>query len=132
MYDVYEIRKQFPMLTNNIKMQGHPLVFLDNASTTFKPKCVIDKINQYYNFETSNSHRGDYDLCYNMDVEVENARRLVAKFINAEENEIVFMEAFNCGNRATVGELVSKYILLYCQAAAIFPCASQRVLLSAK
>ena len=90
MYDVYEIRKQFPMLTNNIKMQGHPLVFLDNASTTFKPKCVIDKINHYYNFETSNSHRGDYDLCYNMDVEVENARRLVAKFINAEENEIVF------------------------------------------
>ncbi len=90
MYDVYEIRKQFPMLTNNIKMQGHPLVFLDNASTTFKPKCVIDKINQYYNFETSNSHRGDYDLCYNMDVEVENARRIIANFINANENEIVF------------------------------------------
>lgn len=90
MYDVYEIRKQFPMLNNNIKMQGHPLVFLDNASTTFKPKCVIDKINEYYNFKTSNSHRGDYDLCYNMDVEVENARRLIANFINANENEIVF------------------------------------------
>lgn len=90
MYDVYKIRKQFPMLNNDIKMQGQPLVFLDNASTTFKPKCVIDKINEYYNFKTSNSHRGDYDLCYNMDVEVENARRLIANFINANENEIVF------------------------------------------
>ena len=90
MYDVYKIRQEFPMFTNNIKMQGHPLVFLDNASTTFKPQCVIDKVNEYYLCKTSNSHRGDYDLCYDMDQEVLKARRLVAKFINAEENEIVF------------------------------------------
>ena len=44
MYDVYKIREQFPMLTNNIKMQNKPLVFLDNCSTTFKPQCVIDAI----------------------------------------------------------------------------------------
>ena len=44
MYDVEEIRKQFPML-NNKTMQGHKLVYLDNASTTFKPQCVIDAMN---------------------------------------------------------------------------------------
>ena len=62
MYDVYKIREQFPMLTNDIKMQNKPLTFLDNCSTTFKPQCVIDAMNEYYTKYTSNSHRGDYDL----------------------------------------------------------------------
>ena len=64
MYDVYEIRKQFPMLDGSKKMNGKPLVFLDNASTTFKPQSVIDEIVKYYSDKTANSHRGDYDLCY--------------------------------------------------------------------
>lgn len=90
MYDVYELRKQFPMLDGTKTMQGKPLVFLDNASTSFKPYCVIDAVKKYYEDITSNSHRGDYDLCYNMDVEVENARKTVARFINAESKECVF------------------------------------------
>ncbi len=89
MYDVYEIRKQFPMLKGK-SMQGKPLVYLDNASTTFKPQCVIDAMNSYYTDKTANSHRGDYDLLYNMDVEVLKARQAIAKFINANENEVVF------------------------------------------
>ena len=60
MYDVYEIRKQFPMLKDKT-MQGKPLVYLDNASTTFKPQCVIDAVTSYYTDYTANSHRGDYD-----------------------------------------------------------------------
>lgn len=90
MYDVYKIRQLFPMLNSNKTMQGKPLVFLDNASTSFKPYCVIDAINSYYKDMTSNSHRGDYDLCYNMDVEVEKSRQAVAKFINGETNECIF------------------------------------------
>ena len=90
MYDVYKIRQLFPMLSSNKTMQGKPLVFLDNASTSFKPYCVIDAINSYYKDMTSNSHRGDYDLCYNMDVEVEKSRQAVAKFINGETNECIF------------------------------------------
>ena len=74
MYDVNEIRKLFPMLNGEKKMQGKPLVYLDNCSTTFKPQCVIDAINKYYCDMTANSHRGDYDLLYNMDMEVLNAR----------------------------------------------------------
>lgn len=89
MYDVYEIRKQFPMLKGK-SMQGKPLVYLDNASTTFKPQCVIDAMNSYYTEKTANSHRGDYDLLYNMDVEVLKARQAIAKFINVDENEVVF------------------------------------------
>ena len=90
MYDVYEIRKQFPMLAKQKYMQGKPLVFLDNASTTFKPQCVIDAIVKYYSEETANSHRGDYDLCYNMDVEIENTRKVIARFVNCDFNEVVF------------------------------------------
>jgi len=90
MFDVYKIRKDFPMFNNNIKMQGHPLVFLDNASTTFKPYSVIKAIEDYYSFETSNSHRGDYDLCFNIDNKVKEVRHKIAEFVNAEDNEIVF------------------------------------------
>ena len=89
MYNIDEVRKQFPML-NNKKMQGKTLVFLDNASTTFKPQRVIDKMNYYYTEINSNSHRGDYDLCYLVDNEVFKARELVAKFVNADVNEVVF------------------------------------------
>ena len=88
MYNIKKIRQDFPMLKQ--RMQNHPLVFLDNASTTFKPKAVIDAINNYYTKETSNSHRGDYDLCFHMDQELDATRQLVAKFINAKKEEIVF------------------------------------------
>lgn len=91
MFDPKDIRKDFPMFRNGVKMQGKDLVFLDNASTTFKPDCVLNAISRYYQSETSNSHRGDYDLCYNVDQVVLNTRKKVAKFLNAKsENEIVF------------------------------------------
>lgn len=90
MYDVYEIRKQFPMLDGTKTMQGKPLIYLDNCSTTFKPQCVIDAVTKYYSEMTANSHRGDYDLLYKMDVEVMNARKTVASFINCEPSEVVF------------------------------------------
>ena len=90
MFDPYKIRKDFPMFANNTKMQGHDLVFLDNASTTFKPKCVIDAMNYYNEHETSNSNRGDYDIMYHVDTTVEETRKNVAKLINADPEEIVF------------------------------------------
>lgn len=71
-------------------MQGQKLVWLDNASTTLKPRPVIDAITSYYTSHTANSHRGDYDLCFDMDVMVEKTRKAVASFIGSEKNEIVF------------------------------------------
>ncbi|MCQ2800406.1 MAG: cysteine desulfurase [Bacilli bacterium] len=91
MYDINEIRKQFPML-NGKTMQNKPLVFLDNCSTTFKPQCVIDAISEYYTKYNSNSHRGDYDLLYQMDVKVDEARKTIADFISADANEVVFTD----------------------------------------
>lgn len=90
MYNPYEIRKQFPMLNSDIKMQKKPLVFLDNCSTTFKPQCVIDAINLYYTKMTSNSHRGDYDLSVEVDKVVEDTRNVIASFIHSDPREVVF------------------------------------------
>ena len=90
MYKLDEIRKQFPMLDGSKTMQGHPLVFLDNASTTFKPYCVIKAIEEYYTDYTANHHRGDYDLCYKVDVKVQEVRQKIANFINSDVNEVVF------------------------------------------
>ena len=89
MYNLDEIRKDFPMLQNK-KMQNKPLVFLDNASTSFKPQCVIDAMNKYYTDYTSNSHRGDYDLCFQVDLKIQETRRLIASFVNCDEKEVVF------------------------------------------
>lgn len=90
MYDVYKIREQFPMLDGTKTMQGKPLVYLDNSSTTFKPRCVIEAINDYYMNSTANSHRGDYDLLYKMDQKVLATRKTVARFVNCEPSEVVF------------------------------------------
>ena len=89
MFDVKSIRKDFPMLNNKL-MQNKPLIYLDNAATTFKPECVISKINDYYNNISTNAHRGDYDLAHEVDNAFDDVRKKVASFINANVNEIVF------------------------------------------
>ncbi len=89
MFDVQQIRKDFPML-RGLTMQGHPLVYLDNAATSFKPYCVLKAIENYYCNCTSNSHRADYDLSQQVDELYEGARSKVAKFIGAKKSEIVF------------------------------------------
>ena len=76
-------REDFPMM-------GHDLIYFDNGATTFKPKSVIDAINDYYNNYSANAHRGDYSISYKVDVEYENARIKVAKFINADPECVVF------------------------------------------
>ena len=90
MIDLKKIRNDFPMLREGRTMQGKPLVFLDNSSTTFKPDCVIGAMNAYYREETSNVHRGDYDLCNAAENHVIAVRHDVAEFLNAEDNEVVF------------------------------------------
>lgn len=90
MLDVEKIRKDFPMFKNNEKMQNNRFCYLDNAATTFKPQCVIDECSRYYEFENSNAHRGDYDLAYKVDCKIDEVRSKVAKFINAEKEEVVF------------------------------------------
>ena len=90
MIDPMKIREDFPMYVNKVTMQGQPIDWLDNASTTFKPYSVEKAVCSYYESHTSNSHRGDYDLCFQMDEKILEVRGKVAAFLNAEPTEIVF------------------------------------------
>lgn len=76
-------REDFPMLKQDI-------IYFDNGATTFKPQSVIDAMNDYYSNYSANAHRGDYEISYKVDVNYENTRNKVAKFINAKTEEIVF------------------------------------------
>ena len=89
MFDVEKIRLDFPMLQGKL-MQNKPLIYFDNGATTLKPQCVIDAIEDYYKNYCANAHRGDYDIAHKVDETYDNVRQKVAKFINAEANEIVF------------------------------------------
>ena len=87
--DINEIRKQFPVLEQQV--YGKPLVYLDNAATTQKPLCVIERERDYYLHENCNIHRGVHYLSQMATEAYENARKTVARFINApESHEIVF------------------------------------------
>lgn len=90
MIDPMKIRDDFPMFVNKVTMQGQPIDWLDNASTTFKPYSVEKAVCSYYESHTSNSHRGDYDLCFQMDEKILEVRGKVAAFLNADPTEIVF------------------------------------------
>lgn len=77
-------REDFPMINSHY-------IYLDNGATTWKPKDVIDKINDYYTKFTANAHRGDYDISLKVDNEYESSRDIIKEFINAKtRQEIIF------------------------------------------
>lgn len=83
-------RNDFPILTQ--KVNGKPLVYLDNAATTQKPQQVIDKLVEYYQGYNANIHRGIHTLAEKATHEYEEARLKIAKFLNANSpNEIIFV-----------------------------------------
>ena len=76
---------------NDFPMLKKDLVYFDNAATTFKPYRVINKMNEYYLDYNANSHRGDYDISFKVDDEIDYTRDLVKCFINARrKEEIIF------------------------------------------
>ena len=88
-FDVNDIRKQFPVLDQQV--YGKPLVYFDNAATTQKPLCVIERERDYYLHENCNIHRGVHYLSQMATEAYENARKTVAQFVNAKQpQEIVF------------------------------------------
>ncbi len=91
MIDPYKIRSDFPMYhKHGGKFGDKPLIYLDNAATTFKPYAVIKSEEHYYEDITANAHRGDYSLAHEVDVAYEKARKTIADFINARTDEIAF------------------------------------------
>lgn len=88
-FDVQAVRDQFPILQRVI--DGNPLVYLDNAATTQKPRCVIDALVDYYSTCNSNVHRGAHHLADEATRRFEGARDTVAAFINAgSRNEVIW------------------------------------------
>ena len=89
-FDVEKIREDFPILHQEVN--GKPLVYLDNAATSQKPKSVIDSIEKYYRGYNSNIHRGVHTLSENATEAYESARIKVRDFIHANSTkEIVFV-----------------------------------------
>ncbi len=89
MIDIQAIRNDFPILST--KIYNKQLVYLDNAATTQKPNCVIDKMVEGYQQNNANIHRGVHFLSQKATEEHENARKTVQKFLNAtSSSEIIF------------------------------------------
>jgi cysteine desulfurase / selenocysteine lyase len=89
MIDVAALRQAFPVL--NQFVYNKPLVYLDNAATTQKPLSVIKRVQQYYEHENCNIHRGVHFLSQQATEAFENSRKYIAKLINASHShEIIF------------------------------------------
>ncbi|QJC53129.1 cysteine desulfurase [Paenibacillus albicereus] len=87
--NIAEIRKQFPILHQEVN--GHPLVYLDSAATSQKPRSVIEAVKRYYDLDNSNVHRGVHTLGSRATEAYEGARERVARFLNAPSAEqIIF------------------------------------------
>jgi cysteine desulfurase/selenocysteine lyase len=102
--NVNEIRNYFPIL--NQEVNGHPLVYLDNAATSQKPLSVIEAIEQYYKGYNSNVHRGVHTLGTKATDAYEGAREKVRKFINAKSVEEV---VFTRGTTTSINMLAASY-----------------------
>lgn len=86
------VKEDFPVLLNNPS-----LTYLDSGASSLKPKCVIDKINEYYTKYGVNVNRGVYKLSYKATEEYEETRRVVATYLNCREEEIIFTKGASNG-----------------------------------
>jgi len=75
------LREDFPILRQ--KVHGHPLVYLDNAATSQKPRAVLEALDRFYRLDNSNVHRGIHELSRRATVGFEAARDRAARFLNA-------------------------------------------------
>jgi cysteine desulfurase / selenocysteine lyase len=89
-FDAGSVRRDFPILEERVN--GKPLIWLDNAATTQKPKSVIDRLSYYYSHENSNIHRAAHELAARATDAYEAAREKVRRFLNAPSTkEIIFV-----------------------------------------
>ena len=110
MIEINKIRTDFPILAREV--YGKPLVYLDNAATTQKPQCVMDKITEMYSTVNSNVHRGVHYLSQAATDEHEAARKTVQRFINANiPEEIVFTR----GATESINLVASSFCRSFCK-----------------
>jgi cysteine desulfurase/selenocysteine lyase len=107
--DIDQLRGDFPILTREV--YGKRLVYLDNAATTQKPQCVIDKIVAIYTTMNANVHRGVHFLSQEATEEHEASRKVVQQFVNAATpNEIVFTR----GATESINLVASSFCNTFC------------------
>lgn len=87
-YPLERIRADFPILAQ--KVRGKRLAYLDNAATTQKPRAVIEAISRYYETSNANVHRAVHELAERATTQYEGARDRIARFFNAQREEVVF------------------------------------------
>jgi cysteine desulfurase/selenocysteine lyase len=108
-FDVARIRNDFPLLQQRVK--GKPLVYLDNAATTQKPRAVLDALQRYYTSINSNVHRGVHTLSERATAEYEAARERVRAFLNAEKvEEIIFVRGTTEGINLVASSFGRRFI----------------------
>jgi cysteine desulfurase/selenocysteine lyase len=107
--DISEIRSDFPILGR--KIYGKQLVYLDNGATAQKPQCVIDSVDEILTFFNGNIHRGVHYLSDMASESYENARQMVAAFINAARKEEIVFTSGTTGSINTIAfSFGEKYI----------------------
>lgn len=90
-FNVYSVRKQFPLLHKVLELKSKPIVYLDSAATSHKPQIVIDSISNYYESHNSNVHRSAHYLAAMATQAFESTRAKTQKFLNAQKSqEIIF------------------------------------------
>ncbi|MGG4552019.1 cysteine desulfurase [Paenibacillus humicus] len=98
------IKEQFPIL--NQEINGHPLVYLDSAASSQKPRKVLDALKHYYEWDNANVHRGVHTLGSRATDDYESARERVARFINAQHTEEII---FTRGTTTALNLVASSY-----------------------
>src|SRR5438093_13335726 len=107
--DWAKLRADFPILDQQV--HGHPLVYLDNAAISQKPRAVIDCLSSYYEKENANVHRGIHELSNRATAAFEASRQRVATFINAKTpDEIIFTRGTTEGINLVAASWGSKNI----------------------
>lgn len=86
--DWKKLRGDFPILEQ--KVHGHPLIYLDNAATSQKPRIVLKALDRYYEKDNANVHRGIHELSHRATLSFEAARTRTAQFLGADTSEIIF------------------------------------------
>ncbi|MGO4107936.1 cysteine desulfurase [Paenibacillus sp. YAF4_2] len=108
--NIEAVREQFPILHQ--KVNGHPLVYLDSAASSQKPRSVIDAVSRYYELDHSNVHRGVHTLGSRATDAYEGAREKVAKFLNAKSAEEI---VFTRGTTTALNLVASSYARSVCK-----------------
>ncbi len=107
--NINKIRAEFPILSKIVN--GKPLIYFDNGATSQKPKIVIDAVENYYNNQNANIHRGVHTLSQEITVDYENARATIQKHLNAQHShEIIFTSGTTESINLVASSFAKKFI----------------------